>query len=107
MTMSDTSFIKWLRDRIAELEKENKKLKEKYDWLWKIYTEDVNERIEANENLKELNIELISRIDMLEREIKIHCSDYCDLFKRYAVISVVCLLSLIWNLITLIMQWNY
>lgn len=51
--------------------------------------------------------ELTSRINILEREIKIHCFDYCNLFKRYAVISVVCLLSLIWNLITLIIQWNY
>ena len=35
-----------------QLEEENKKLKEKYNWLWDIYTRDVNERIEENKNLK-------------------------------------------------------
>ena len=35
------------------LEEENKKLNEKYNWLWKIYTEDVNERVEENKKLQE------------------------------------------------------
>ena len=35
-----------------QLEEENKKLKEKYNWLWDIYTRDVNERIEENKKLK-------------------------------------------------------
>lgn len=36
-----------------DLEEENKKLNEKYNWLWDIYTRDVNERIEENKKLKE------------------------------------------------------
>lgn len=63
--MSD--FIKGLRDRIAELEKENKKLKEKYDWLWKIYTEDVNERIEEIKRLEEELSNLQVKYDLVLR----------------------------------------
>jgi len=38
---------------IAKLEKENKELNEKYNWLWKIYTADVKERVEENKKLRE------------------------------------------------------
>lgn len=74
--MTDTERIKYLEESIRELRKEkeylnkerwrmkeeNKKLNEKYDWLWKIYTEDVNDRIEENEKLKEENSRIRTRI---------------------------------------------
>lgn len=45
--------ISALESENKRLEEENKELNEKYDWLWKIYTEDVNERVEENKRLKE------------------------------------------------------
>ena len=82
------------RFREMHLEEENKKLKEKYDWLWKIYTEDVNERVEEN---KKLNLQIAElmwerdwkqmKIERLEERIKEHVptqilADFRNRFKE-------------------------
>ena len=59
------TYIDDLEASIKELEEENKKLKEKYYWLWKIYMEDVNERIEENEKLKEDLANLQAKCDFI------------------------------------------
>ena len=56
------------------LQESNKKLKEKYNWLWDIYTRDVNERIEENKKLK-------SDLANIQCEFWFEC-DECEFWKR-------------------------
>ena len=52
--MERMTATEWfMKAQIQQLEEENKKLNEKYDWLRKIYTADVKEREEENKKLKE------------------------------------------------------
>ena len=53
----ELEYVRTIKDSaeetLKEVREENRKLKEKYDWLWGIYTSDVNSRIKENKKLKE------------------------------------------------------
>ena len=51
--MVELESLEMVVKELHKLEEENKKLNEKYNWLWDIYTRDVNERIEENKKLRE------------------------------------------------------
>jgi len=46
-------ILKEVEKRCYEIQLKNKELKDKYDWLWKIYTSEVNELKKENRKLEE------------------------------------------------------
>lgn len=82
-------FEKLYRKELHRLEEENKKLNDKYNWLWKIYTSDVNDRIEENQKLhiKVASLEweikwLNYTIDKLREELSAYDREYFDEDKK-------------------------
>lgn len=67
--------------------------------------EEVKKDIHRGYTLEESQ-SLTSRINILEREVMVQNIEYRDLSMRYTVVCVICLLSMIFNLI-LIITWNY